>query len=45
MAEILSIYHERLDDVPLIIGMAKQLGFDRNAQSTPWHPRFTAGTE
>ena len=26
MAEILSIYHERLDDVPLIIGMAKQLG-------------------
>lgn len=26
MAEIVSIYHERLDDVPLIIGMAKQLG-------------------
>lgn len=26
MAEILSIYHERLDDVPLIIGVAKQLG-------------------
>ena len=26
MAEIVSIYHERLDDVPLIIGMAKQIG-------------------
>ncbi len=26
MAEILSIYHERLDDVPLIIGVAKQMG-------------------